>query len=270
MGAVSGALAAGRVVSGFGRLFGRRDDEKKGSGGLWLIAVCAVMLLPGILMAVLVPVGLVVGAMIGGASKSDGGGCGLACPLVEALPLSGSKQDLAKLLILSGKLHPLPGAENHITEIEDIAAGTVREDCDVDVRILTILGMLTERYDSIGISDINRKCTAQSTEGGGTLSSHWRDGGGMAIDFYAINGVPLTGGDQYSLEIITLLDPLVPEGSRVGQNNCRSNNTFVNFTTFYDPCHHLHLDVAFAQGNGGLPVADGSAPTSDTSKKGTP
>lgn len=42
-------------------------------------------------------------------------------------------------------------------------------------------------FDQVGASDINRKCTGQ-IEGAGIASSHYFNGGGLAVDFYQLNG----------------------------------------------------------------------------------
>jgi hypothetical protein len=75
-------------------------------------------------------------------------------------------------------------------------------------------------------------------------------GGGHAVDFAALNGHALTGADSQSLRLISMLDPVVPDGSRIGQSGCRAARAFQlvtqNFTQFNDYCNHLHVDVYFA------------------------
>ena len=106
-------------------------------------------------------------------------------------------------------------------------------------------------FDQVGVSDINRKCTGQ-IEGAGTASSHYFDGGGLAIDFYRLNGQSLTGADGKSIRLISALDPVMPDGARVGQVECRAEaGTTIgtaHFTQFDDTCTHLHIDVGFTDG----------------------
>jgi hypothetical protein len=124
-------------------------------------------------------------------------------------------------------------------------------DCGVDVRILQVLILALQIFDQVGVSDINRKCTGQ-IEGAGTASSHYFNGGGLAIDFYRLNGQSLTGADGNSIRLITTLDPVMPDGARVGQSLCRSEaGTTIgttHFTQFDDTCNHLHIDVGFTDG----------------------
>jgi hypothetical protein len=48
----------------------------------------------------------------------------------------------------------------------------------------------------------------------------------------------------------SLLDPVMPAGSRVGQSKCRAlvgiRLALTNLAEFPDDCNHLHIDVAFA------------------------
>ncbi|GAA2236103.1 hypothetical protein GCM10009851_21390 [Herbiconiux moechotypicola] len=101
------------------------------------------------------------------------------------------------------------------------------------------------------MSDINRKCTGQ-IEGAGTASSHYFNGGGLAVDFYRLNGQGVTGADGNSIRLITALDPVMPAGARVGQVACRAEAGITistsHFTQFDDTCNHLHIDVGFTDG----------------------
>jgi hypothetical protein len=61
------------------------------------------------------------------------------------------------------------------------------------------------------------------------------------------DGRNLSGADGLSLRLIGLLDPLVPDGSRVGQSECRAHAgvslALEHFGQFPDFCNHLHLEV---------------------------
>jgi hypothetical protein len=78
--------------------------------------------------------------------------------------------------------------------------------------------LVVREFQNVGVSDINRKCTSQ-IEGAGTASSHDKNGGGHAIDFYRLDGNGLTGADGHALRVIALLDHVMPKGSRVGQSS---------------------------------------------------
>lgn len=136
---------------------------------------------------------------------------------------------------------------NHIPEIANLAEGKVVPNCGVDYRVLQAISVALDNFSQVGISDINRKCTGQ-IEGAGTDSAHYADGGGHAVDFFLLNGSALTGGDSKSLQLIRLLDPLVPKGSGLGQAECRGSISVQNFAPFDDTCNHVHIDFLKSQG----------------------
>jgi hypothetical protein len=136
---------------------------------------------------------------------------------------------------------------NHIPEIANLAEGKVVPNCGVDYRVLQAISVALDNFSQVGISDINRKCTGQ-IEGAGTDSAHYADGGGHAVDFYLLNGSALTGGDARSVQLIRLLDPLVPSGTGLGQVECRQSMSLSHFAPFDDTCNHLHIDFLKSSG----------------------
>jgi hypothetical protein len=138
---------------------------------------------------------------------------------------------------------------DHIQEIRWIAQGRDVPNCGINVRILQIIVIAVRNFDQVTVGDINRHCTGQIA-GAGVFSSHWLDGGGHAVDFAALNNRAINGADADSLKLISLLDPVVPSGSRIGQSGCRAARGIhlgtQNFTQFNDTCNHLHVDVYFA------------------------
>ena len=89
--------------------------------------------------------------------------------------------------------------------------------------------------------------SAASAVGAGLTSSHWT---GRAVDIISLSGRVLDGADGQSIRLISMLDPLMPSGSPIGQSNCRASEgtelALENFTQFSDSCDHLHVDLAFA------------------------
>jgi hypothetical protein len=148
--------------------------------------------------------------------------------------------------VSSGRL--VGSTPNHIPEIANLAEGKAVPGCGIDYRVLQTISFALAHYSQVGVSDINRRCTGQ-IEGAGTDSAHYADGGGHAVDFYLLNGSALTGGDAKSLELIHLLDPIVPSGTGLGQSNCRSSNGFTNFAPFDDTCNHVHIDFLKSSGS---------------------
>lgn len=162
--------------------------------------------------------------------------------------MSGNARSLAQQLMREIKAGRLTELEpEYQREIADVAAGTQSASCGLDPRTLQIIQLALNTFQTVGISDLNRRCTG-SLLGAGTESAHWINGGGQAVDFYAFNGTALTGGDPLSMRFLHVLDPVVPAGARAGQAECRSAATFAHLTQFDDTCNHLHIDVAFTNG----------------------
>lgn len=148
--------------------------------------------------------------------------------------------------VASGRL--VGSRPDHIKEIAYLASGQAVPNCGVDFRVLQTIKVAVDNFDKVGVSDINRLCTGQ-LEGAGTISPHYRAGGGHAVDFYILNGHSLTGGDSDSMKLLRLLDPMVPANTNVGQAGCRASGSgFVNLSEFADSCSHLHIDFISARG----------------------
>lgn len=170
-----------------------------------------------------------------------------AAPVGGCVPVSGDAQALAAGLVTAmeeGRLRLLE--DRYAQQIRDMAAGTAKENCGIDVRILQIITIALNTFEHVGVSDLNRQCTG-SLLGAGTGSSHWMNGGGNAVDFFSFNNTATTGCDANALQLLTVLDPQVPQGSRAGQIQCRST-TYQHITQFGDTPNHLHFDVAYADG----------------------
>jgi len=164
--------------------------------------------------------------------------------------ISANSVALAQQLVTAADAGQLRGlVPDHIKEIRWIAGGQSVPDCGIDTRILQVIVLAVNQFHQVGVSDINRKCTGQLL-GAGEQSSHWINGGGGAVDFYSLGGLPLTGADGQSLRLIGLLDPVLPAGARIGQLQCRQTAgrtlELQHVTQFDDSCNHLHLDVAYA------------------------
>lgn len=142
---------------------------------------------------------------------------------------------------------------DHVKQIRWIAQGQAIPNCGIDTRVLQVIVIAVRNFEAVTISDINRRCTGELL-GAGEYSAHWLDGGGAAVDFAALGGQAITGADAASLRLISLLDPIVPPGARIGQSDCRADaGTSIatqNFTQFDDSCNHLHVDVYYAERRG--------------------
>jgi len=157
-------------------------------------------------------------------------------------------QKLAASLMADVAAGKLSGSvPDHIPEIRNLANGVAVPGCGVDYRVLQVIQVAVENFGTVGVSDINRRCTGQ-IEGAGSESAHYANGGGHAVDFDMLDGHSLSGGDAESLRLIAILDALVPQGTHVGQMECRSSITLRNLVPFDDTCTHLHIDFGTAVG----------------------
>lgn len=165
-------------------------------------------------------------------------------------PISVDDRVLAQELVVHADDGSLRGlVPDHVRQIRWIANGDRVPGCGIDTRILQIMVIAVRYFDEVGVSSINRNCTAELL-GAGAESWHYKNGGGRAVDFFSLDGVALTGADARSLRLIGLLDPSMPEGSRVGQAQCRSaagiTLALSRWTDIADGCDHLHIDVGEA------------------------
>lgn len=166
--------------------------------------------------------------------------------------VSKQAQALAVELMAAVSAGRLKGSTpDHIQEIQWIANGVAQPDCGIDLRILQVMVLAIRSFDTVAVSDINRRCTGQ-IEGAGVNSSHYMSGGGHAVDFYGLNGQGLNGADANTIAFAKILDPLMPKGSDLGQQSCRTSQgihlNLVNLTEFDDSCTHMHVDVGTATG----------------------
>lgn len=159
----------------------------------------------------------------------------IVSPRVQALA--------AELMVAVNQGRLVGSRPNHIPFINNLAEGKAVANCGIDYRVLQTISVALDHFSHVGVSDINRLCTGQ-IEGAGRNSSHYSNGGGHAVDFYLLDRRPVSGGDQKSLKLLEILDPLVPPGTGLGQIECRAKNNFVNFAPFSDTCNHIHIDFA--------------------------
>lgn len=143
----------------------------------------------------------------------------------------------------AGRLVFLDQPSPYAKQVRDMAAGTGAAECATDARILGAILLALNNFKQVGISDLNRRCTG-SLDGAGQASMHWQ---GKAVDFYSLDGRALTGDDANSIRLIQLLDPVLPPGSGIGQEQCRGGRMpgLRNITAqFPDSCTHQHVQVS--------------------------
>ncbi|PPF66178.1 hypothetical protein C5C18_11770 [Rathayibacter tritici] len=171
-----------------------------------------------------------------------------ALPAAGGCTVSGDAVALAQGLVSAMDAGTLTLLEaRYADQIRGVAAGTATAQCGLDVRTLQLITLAITQFGTVGISDLNRQCTG-SLAGAGTGSSHWINGGGEAVDFYSLAGAALTGGDPASMQLLTRLSQIAPDGTRAGQVECRTAVTLPHVTQFEDTCNHLHIDFAYTDG----------------------
>jgi len=164
----------------------------------------------------------------------------------DAGPISSDDQALAQELMGYVNAGQLVGSyPDHIFEIRWIAEGRSVPNCGIDTSVLQAMVIAEHMFSSVGVSDINRRCTGQ-IEGAGIYSQHYMNGGGHAVDFYSLGGQGTNGADSNALALIRTLDNFMPYGSGLGQRQCRMSAGdepgLRHFQDFSDTCNHLHVN----------------------------
>ncbi|MGI9027316.1 MAG: LysM peptidoglycan-binding domain-containing protein [Candidatus Saccharimonadales bacterium] len=153
-------------------------------------------------------------------------------------PAKLTKQDIAKKILSSGNVSIDPKYAGQIT---NLAEG--KSDCYVNPTILSIITKISKAY-KITISSLNRFCTNTLTASGNG-SYHYREKGGHALDISVVDGQAASGGNAKDIELLKDVAPMLPSGSGIGQNNCRSTpiNLPAGVAEFEDSCNHIHIQV---------------------------
>jgi len=154
---------------------------------------------------------------------------------------SGESRELARQIVNSPKVTI---ASKYAGQIKGIADGS--GSCHVNPTILQLIVTISKSH-SIYISSLNRFCTSTLTASG-TGSYHYREKGGHAVDIAGVDGQSSTGATQKDIQLLKKVLPLLPEGSGIGQSNCRATSGRVlqmpaGVSQFSDECNHIHIQV---------------------------
>ncbi|WP_133163744.1 hypothetical protein [Cryobacterium zongtaii] len=125
-----------------------------------------------------------------------------------------------------------------------MATGSAAAGCQIDVRVMQTITLALNTLKSVGVSDLNRQCTC-SLLGAGEESSHWVKSGGLAVDFDSLSGNALDGSTPDNMALFALLSTVAPDGTRIGQAQCRNGETWPNLSQIDDGCNHQHIDCSF-------------------------
>ncbi len=177
---------------------------------------------------------------LGDAAKPD-------CGNPDDAVIAGDAQEIAGKLkeLMGGSSPKVLGDSRYLKQITNIADG--KAGCNVDEAILKLIyGMTTKGYQ-VSISSLNRFCTKVLTASG-EGSNHYRNGGGHAVDFQAVNGQAVNGGSALSIKFIKDMEDFMLDGTELGQVNCRSEQLSFSkkVSQVNDSCNHIH--VGFERG----------------------
>lgn len=156
----------------------------------------------------------------------------------------GNMQDLAKQVLASPNISLGTQFDNPSQQIKNIANGTNTPDCVVDPSILKLILYIAQSH-TLTVSSLSRRCHEYWPT---TYSYHYLSGGGHAVDFSSFDGVKATGSSDKEIEILKDLFPLLPQGTQVGQSDCRSaaGKPLVSPSTISqipDGCSHTHIGI---------------------------
>lgn len=171
---------------------------------------------------------------------SGGGGCAPGSCVVSPSEKEAAQQLAAAMA--DGRLVFLNGpGDAYGQQILGMADGSGT--CHIQLPALQLIQIALNMFESVGISDLNRACTGD-LPGSSGYSAHWV---GRAIDFYAFNGVALTGADTFSVQYVNAIAGILPAGSQIGQIDGRiANGTYFDIpgvSQISDAPNHLHVDV---------------------------
>lgn len=166
---------------------------------------------------------------------SAGGGCSVSGDAKQLAQGVQTAMDNGTLTLLEPR---------YAEQITNMANGTADEGCKLDVRTLQFITLALDKFGNMGLSDLNRQRPG-SRLGAGEGSSHGVKGGGNAVALTVVGGTAVDGRNSEGLALIDLLSSVAPDGTRVGQIQCRSGQTWPHLTEIVDSCNHVHIDFAY-------------------------
>lgn len=141
--------------------------------------------------------------------------------------------------------------DNPAIQIRNIANGTNTNNCNVSPHVMNLILYVAQTH-KISVSSLNRYCADLQTASG-SLSYHWKDLGGHAVDFDMVDGVNSTGTDPWQgrelevyLAFLREIAPKLPNGAQLGQVQCRPSGSITTTSEvlqFYDSCNHIHISM---------------------------
>ena len=158
-----------------------------------------------------------------------------------------SAQEAAAMLVAlqaEGRVHPM--VPSHWQQVVDVANGTASPSCQVDTRVLQTLLLAAKWYSEVGFSDLGRLCVRDCSYGAGSSSMHCQSPA-QALDLTRLGDMGLSGADANSIDFVQRLASVLPEGSGIGQSDCRArvggSVQTPGIRQFPDSCNHLHIEM---------------------------
>jgi len=131
-------------------------------------------------------------------------------------------------------------------QVIDTANGVPAPNCQIDARVLQLIVLAGQWYSEVRFSDLGRLCVNDCSYGAGVFSMHCKSPD-LAVDFISLDGTPSSGADSRSVDFIRRLASVLPQGSGIGQSNCRSAAgdpvETPGLRQFPDTCNHLHIEL---------------------------
>lgn len=160
-----------------------------------------------------------------------------------------AQEAAAQLVQMEAQGMVRPQSSDMWQQVVDTANGVSTPNCQVDTRVLQLIILAGQWYAEVGFSDLGRLCVNDCSYGYGTKSMHCKSPA-LAVDFTSLGGQGLSGWDVKSVDFVQRLASVLPEGSGIGQWDCRANHGVSVETPgirqFADSCNHFHVELPLA------------------------
>lgn len=157
-------------------------------------------------------------------------------------------------------------------QILPIAENRVQARCDVDLRALQSVLIITKKFGQVTLSDLNRNCLGVTGENCNSWSEAHCPSPSTGIDVNGYAGRFISSASQTVtlLQFVALFAPAGEKGV-LAENNCEKNGYGDHVYRFNGPnqCHHQHIDfrnhnrplnISSGPAAPALPVANGVSP----------
>jgi hypothetical protein len=157
--------------------------------------------------------------------------------------ISGNAQELAKQVLANKNINLSVGRLVQ-SDVEAAAAGKNGSAGEQTSSAIFKLLLAVAKNHSVVITAIQSGGTGHCNDTPKSSCPNDAHYTGDGIDLGVLDGKMLTGRDSGSVAILKTAFKVLPKGSAFGQNTCGPSPTLPSgFTSFYDTCNHLHIQV---------------------------